>query len=300
MSHSPLATYVSLSPNHSGTRRHKVDTITPHYMAGNLTIETCAQVFKPTSRKASSNYGIGSDGRIGVYVEEENRAWTSSSAANDQRAITIECANLKDGSLTDGCWASLVALCADVCKRYGYEGVYYCGSASYSRLPDGYMLLTMHKWFADTDCPGPWLSGRFTQLAHDVNVLLQDGEAPASSGPAATRLDVDGYAGPKTIRRAQEVAGTRADGEVSNQPKWVRSQPQNRKTGVWKAGDTKVGSDLVRAIQKALGVRQSGLFDLHTWHAFEEHFGITLDYEMSAPSHTIKCWQKALNKGKLL
>lgn len=177
MGHSSLATYVSHSPNHSGRRNHKVDTLTPHYMAGNCSIETCAAIFKPTSRKASSNYGIGSDGRIGVYVEEENRAWTSASSANDNRAITFECANLADGSLTDKCWNSLVRLCADICRRYGYKGLYYCGAADYTRLPSGYMLLTMHKWFADTDCPGPWLSKQFARLANEVNAMVSGKKA---------------------------------------------------------------------------------------------------------------------------
>lgn len=171
--HSKLATVSILSPNHSGRRRHTVDTITPHYMAGNMTVEGCGQLFANPGRKASSNYGIGSDGRIGVYVEEENRAWTSSSAANDNRAITFECANLRGGVLTDACWQSLVALCVDICQRYGFEGVYYCGAADYSRLPKGKMMLTMHKWFADTDCPGPWLSTQFERLASEVNARVR-------------------------------------------------------------------------------------------------------------------------------
>lgn len=180
--HSSMAKYVNLSPNHSGPRNHKVDTLTPHYMAGNLTIETCAQIFKPVSRQASSNYGIGSDGRVGVYVEEENRAWTSGSGANDHRAITFECANLPDGSLTNACWNSLVALCADICERYDYSGVYYCGAADYSRLPKGKMLLTMHKWFQDTDCPGPWLSLQFERLAREINAKIAGKEDKKEEG----------------------------------------------------------------------------------------------------------------------
>ena len=172
MSHSSLATYVSISPNHSSRNGYRIDTLTPHYMDGNLSVEACASVFRPSSRRASSNYGIGSDGRIGVYVEEEDRAWTSGSWRNDCRAVTFECANLNDGSLTDACWDSLVRLCADVCKRYGYKGSYYCGSADYSQLPKGYMLLTKHKWFQDTDCPGPWLTNQFSRLAREVNALM--------------------------------------------------------------------------------------------------------------------------------
>ena len=93
MSNSSLVSYTKLSPNCSKPRNHKIDTITIHHMAGNLSVETCGNVFATTSRKASSNYGIGSDGRVGLYVEEVNRAWTSGNRANDNRAITIEVAN---------------------------------------------------------------------------------------------------------------------------------------------------------------------------------------------------------------
>ena len=206
MTHSKLATYVSHSPNHSGKRNHKIDTLTPHYMDGNLSIETCAQVFKPTSRRASSNYGIGSDGRIGVYVEEENRAWTSGSSANDNRAITFECANLAGGRLTDACWKSLVKLCADICKRYGYKGVYYCGSANYSKLPKGYMLLTMHKWFQDTDCPGPWLSKQFARLAKEVNAAM--GTKP-SGGTVTSTNDKEAFPMEQTITVKSDAVNVR-------------------------------------------------------------------------------------------
>ena len=206
MTHSKLATYVSHSPNHSGKRNHKIDTLTPHYMDGNLSIETCAQVFKPTSRRASSNYGIGSDGRIGVYVEEENRAWTSGSSANDNRAITFECANLSGGKLSDACWKSLVKLCADICKRYGYKGVYYCGRADYSQLPRGYMLLTMHRWFQDTDCPGPWLSKQFSRLAKEVNAAI--GAKPSSSTVTSTN-DKEAFPMEQTITVKSDAVNVR-------------------------------------------------------------------------------------------
>ena len=93
MSNSPLVSYTKLSPNHSGRRKHAIDTISIHCMAGDLTVESCGNLFASPSRKASSNYGIGSDGRIGLYVEECNRSWCTSSSSNDNRAITIEVAN---------------------------------------------------------------------------------------------------------------------------------------------------------------------------------------------------------------
>ncbi|MBR3317872.1 MAG: N-acetylmuramoyl-L-alanine amidase [Atopobiaceae bacterium] len=174
-SNSPLVVYTHYSPNHSGPRNHPIDTITPHYMGGNGTVEGLGMVFAPVSRQASSNYGIGSDGRVGLYVDEANRAWTSGSSANDNRAITIECANLADGSLTNACWNSLVNLCVDLCQRNGKTRLVYRGRADYSGLGSEDMLLTMHKWFQATDCPGPWLSYQFDRLANEVNAKLQAG-----------------------------------------------------------------------------------------------------------------------------
>ena len=99
---SSLATVVVESPNRSSPRMSKVDTITIHCMAGNLSVESCGALFAKSSRKASSNYGVGSDGRIACYVGEEDRSWCSSNRANDNRAITIEVAN--DGGADTGSW----------------------------------------------------------------------------------------------------------------------------------------------------------------------------------------------------
>ena len=74
MSNSPLVVYTKLSPNHSGKRTKKIDTITIHCMAGNCSVETCGNLFASSARQASSNYGIGTDGRIALYVDEANRS----------------------------------------------------------------------------------------------------------------------------------------------------------------------------------------------------------------------------------
>ena len=163
---SNLASYTALSPNHSGQRTHRVTKITPHYMAGDLSIEIRGSLFESDEREASSNYGIGSDGRIALYVDERNRPWSSGSPWNDDRAVTIECANLPDGSLTEACWNALVGLCADICRRNGIEDCSYTGDK------DG--VLTMHRWFQDTECPGPWLSEQFGRLSCEVNEKLQN------------------------------------------------------------------------------------------------------------------------------
>lgn len=170
MSNSTLVSYTCLSPNYTRGRNHKIDRITPHYVAGNCTIETLGEIFRPTARRASSNYGIGSDGRIGLYVNEEDRAWTSGSSYNDNRAVTIECANLSDGSLTAACWNSLVSLCVDICRRNNIDHLNYTGDDSGN--------LTMHRWYQATDCPGDWFAKRFRQLATEVNAIL-DGSHPS-------------------------------------------------------------------------------------------------------------------------
>lgn len=191
MSNSALVAYTRLSPNHSGARNHAIDTITPHYVCGNCTVETLGEVFANTSRRASSTYGVGSDGRVGMYVEESNRAWTSGSAANDNRAVTIECSNLANGSLTDACWSSLVALCADICRRNGKTRLVYRGRADYSGLSSADMLLTKHCWFQDTDCPGPWLTNQFARLASEVNERLGQNTTRVSIADVAARIHYD-------------------------------------------------------------------------------------------------------------
>ena len=90
---SSMVAYTKLSPNHSGQRTHPIDRISPHCVVGQCTAEGLGDWFYKSSTQASSNYGIDKNGRVGLYVEEKNRSWCTSSNANDQRAITIECAS---------------------------------------------------------------------------------------------------------------------------------------------------------------------------------------------------------------
>ena len=124
MSNSSLVVYTKLSPNHSGKRTKKIDTITIHCMAGNCSVETCGNLFANSARQASSNYGIGTDGRIALYVDEANRSWCTSSNANDQRAVTIEVANnggAPDWPVSAKAYAALLDLVTDICKRNGIK-----------------------------------------------------------------------------------------------------------------------------------------------------------------------------------
>ena len=174
---SSMVSYTKLSPNHSGQRTHGIDRITPHCVVGQCSVETLGNIFLPTSKQASCNYGIGVDGRVGMYVEEKNRSWCSSSAANDQRAITIECAsdNTEPYAFKDVVYQRLIELCTDICKRNGKTKLLWLGdktkTLNYSPKQDE-MVLTVHRWFANKSCPGDWLYARMGDLAEKVTACL--------------------------------------------------------------------------------------------------------------------------------
>ena len=177
MSYSKLVEYVRLSPNCTKPRNQKVNAIVIHHMAGNATVENCGAGFSDPDRQASSNYGIGTDGRVACYVEEENRAWTTASRDIDHRAITIEVANCSGGPewrVSDQALESLIALCVDICRMYGFKLKYTGGK-------DG--SLHMHKWYQATNCPGPYLESKFPWIAEEVNRRM-GGEPPAEPNKA--------------------------------------------------------------------------------------------------------------------
>lgn len=168
MSNSNLVSYTKLSPHCNKPRLHKIDKITIHHMAAvNASIERCGEEFAKPNRRGSSNYGVGSDGRIGMYVEEKNRAWTSSSPANDHRAVTIEVANdggAPDWHVSDKALAATIDLCVDICRRNGIKALNFTGDATGN--------LTMHRYFTATSCPGPYLASKFPYIAQEVNRRL--------------------------------------------------------------------------------------------------------------------------------
>lgn len=180
VSNSPLVTYTKLSPNHSGGRNHVIDTISIHCMAGNASVETCGTLFTDLSRKASSNYGIGSDGRIALYVDEANRSWCTSSASNDHRAITIEVANnggAPDWPVSDKAYSALLDLLTDICRRNGIKKLLWKGDKSLIGQVDK-QNMTVHRWFAAKACPGDYLYNRHGEIAAEVNRRLEGEEEP--------------------------------------------------------------------------------------------------------------------------
>ena len=174
---SSLVVYTKLSPNHSGQRTHSVDRITPHCVVGQLSAESICGCFTSPNRQASCNYGIGTDGRVSLCVEEKNRSWCSSSNANDQRAVTIECASDKTEpyAMNSAVYAALIKLCTDICQRNGKRKLLWLGdkekTLNYSPAADE-MVLTVHCWFANKSCPGNWLYARMGELAAAVTAAL--------------------------------------------------------------------------------------------------------------------------------
>ena len=174
---SGMVDYTRLSPNRSGQRTHTIDRISPHCVVGHCTAEGLGDWFARSSTQASSNYGIDRNGRVGLYVEEKNRSWCTSSNANDQRAVTIECASdaKEPYTMKSSVYATLVKLCTDICRRNGKSKLLWLGdkdkALAYNPAADE-MVLTVHRWFADKSCPGEWLYSRLGDLASKVTAAL--------------------------------------------------------------------------------------------------------------------------------
>ena len=187
---SKLVNYTKLSPNHSGLRTHSIDRITPHCAVGQCSVETLGNIFMDRNKDASCNYGIGTDGRVLLCVEEKNRSWCSSSNENDQRAITIECASdmSEPYAMNSAVYESLTKLCTDICKRNGKTKLLWFAdkdkTLNYKPKSDE-MMLTVHRWFAIKSCPGDWLYNRLGDLAKKVTAAL-NGNSSSSSTATAT------------------------------------------------------------------------------------------------------------------
>ena len=194
---SSMVAYTKLSPNHSGLRTMAIDRITPHCVVGQCTAEGLGDWFAESSTQASSNYGIDKDGRVGLYVEEKNRSWCSSSNANDQRAVTIECASdsAEPYAFRDAVYWKLIELCTDICRRNGKNKLIWFGdkdkTLDYSPK-SGEMILTVHRWFANKSCPGDWMYARMGDLAEKVTKKLggasDSGGGTGSKGAQASAL----------------------------------------------------------------------------------------------------------------
>lgn len=183
MSNSALISYTKLSPNHSGKRTHDIDTISIHCMAGQLSVESCGSLFAQSSREASSNYGIGPDGRKALYVDEANRSWCTSSNSNDQRAVTIEVASdaTHPYAVTDKAYNALLDLVTDICKRNGIAKLVWSTVKANRVNHVGGCNMTVHRDFAAKACPGDYLYNLHDEIAAEVNKRLSGGGSSTST-----------------------------------------------------------------------------------------------------------------------
>lgn len=174
MSNSPLVNYTKISPNKTVNRNHKIDTITIHCVVGQASVETLGAIFAPSSRQASSNYGIGYDGRIGMYVEEKDRSWCTSSSSNDHRAVTIEVASdsTEPYAVNDKAYASLLNLVTDICKRNGIKKLVWSTNKTDRVNHKNGCNMTVHRDYANKSCPGTYLYNKHAEIATEVNKRL--------------------------------------------------------------------------------------------------------------------------------
>lgn len=233
MSNSKLVSYTNISPNRNAPRNAPISRITPHCVVGQCSVEALGNLFANPGRQASSNYGIGADARVGMYCPESDRAWTSSSPYNDNRAVTIECAsdNYYPYAFNWVVYLKLVDLCVDICQRNGKNRVVWLGHDNYSPKSNE-MLFTLHRWYASTSCPGDWLVQRMGDLASRVNAKLGEkrdylmlgdsGEAVKTMqtmliacGYSCGSYGADGQFGDATLnalKKFQKAAGLDVDG----------------------------------------------------------------------------------------
>lgn len=186
MSNSPLVDYTRISPNKNSPRNHKIDTITIHCVVGQCTVETLGNIFAPTSRQASSNYGVGTDGKIGMYVEEKDRSWCSSNAANDNRAVTIEVASdtKHPYAVNDRAFAALLDLVTDICKRNGIRKLVWSTKKADRVNHKNGCNMTVHRDYANKSCPGDYLYNRHGEIAAEANRRLGVADTAPDAGAA--------------------------------------------------------------------------------------------------------------------
>lgn len=256
---SNLITGVVPTKKYSSRNGHKITKITPHHMAGVMSATQCAKYHRDCDRDVSANYYIGNDGSIVMGVPEQYRSWCSSSRWNDEQAITIEVSNCENGGdwkVSDAAFESLIKLCTDICKRYNFK-LNYTGNK--------YGNLTRHNMFANTNCPGPYLQGKFNELASRVNKNL--------GGFSPYQIAVDGHIGPDAVKNWQKVMGVGQDGVISGQS-WYNKRRHVRINAIRYGWG---GSNLIRSVQKMVGANQDGHLGYDTITKWQKYIGTNQD-----------------------
>lgn len=172
-SNSKLVNYTKISPNRT-LSRNDIVTVAIHCMAGHLSVEQCANVFSSPSRAASSNYGIDDEGKVGLYVEEKHRAWTTSSRAVDMHAVTIEVASDSKApyAVTDKAYEKLILLVTDICKRNNIKRLHWSDNKAIRKANVEHGYIQVHCDYANKACPGQFLLSRMDDIVKEVNKNL--------------------------------------------------------------------------------------------------------------------------------
>ena len=176
---SNLTRVTMISPNKK-KRTSDIVGFGVHCMACNATVVSLGNHFSNKSRKASSNYGISSDGLIGCYVPEDYRSQCTSNRVVDDHIITIEVANdgrEPDWHVSNAALDALVALLEDCCRRNNIPELKWKADKSLVGQYDKQNMVA-HRWFANKACPGDYLYNLHGSIAAEVNRRLNGGVAP--------------------------------------------------------------------------------------------------------------------------
>lgn len=260
MSNSSLVSYTKISPNRTSPRNSKIDRISIHCVAGHATLQGLGSIFAPTSRKASSNYGVDDNGKVGMYCQEKDRSWCTSDSKNDHSAVTIEVASdsFAPYKVTDKALQGTIKLVADIAKRNGIKKILWKNDKNAKYKP-GTTNLTVHRWFSNTACPGDYLMGKMKYIADEANKILNGSSSGSSSSTPDKRKDLvlDGKWGKAVTTDLQKWLSTTVDGKVSNQPDSNRRYAPRCYTTSWewKKSNYSAGSSVIKALQKKVGIK---------------------------------------------
>lgn len=278
MGYSPLAKYVDLSTRKYNKRNRKIEGITVHHYAGVVTLGDASRDIKGKA-PTSWNYAISYDGKIGVYVDESNRAWTTADAPNDHRTVTIEVSNSQTGGnwpVSDAAFKALLDLCTDICRRNNIKGLSYTGKKQGSNL-------MKHCWFKSTLCPGPYLGAKFPEIARTVNsrlgitgnVVVNDSGSSSSGGSSTT------YSGPvkighATLGESGKFQGGKA-GDQTGKEVYIRNWYSKPWTCVLRPNTATLASKMAHAMEQACANDNIGydngqrttLYDVAKLHNFD-------------------------------
>ena len=290
MSNSSLisAKYKAHSNNYStGRNGRKIEKVTIHHMAGVLSAKQCGSIFQDGSRGASSNYGIGKNGEIALFVDESNTSYADANWDSNCKSVTIETSNNKTGgdwTVSDKVLSSLIKLITDIFKRNGIK-----------KAIKG-KTITWHSMYSATACPGNYLRSKMDYICNEVNKKLNNStDSSDKKEENKHTIDEDGKWGKDTTIKAQEIFGTTIDGIVTDQRKEYKSQNPGLISFEWKSNPTGY-SELIKAIQKKVGATPDGWIGPNTIKKMQKYFGTVQDGCISNPSDVVRAFQKWLNK----